>query len=114
MATQSFKFFTPRDKPKKRGPRQHKKSLNIKREASSKRNEGTRTRLIMNSLIRIVTNKADELAIQYNKTKDPALRRSGIELVRSLGNCQPYDNETSDTILRSPPGLRKKPHHQIK
>ena len=28
MAKQSFKFFTPRDKPKKRGPRQHKKSLN--------------------------------------------------------------------------------------
>ena len=28
VAKQSFKFFTPRDKPKKRGPRQHKKSLN--------------------------------------------------------------------------------------
>ena len=30
MAKQSFKFFTPRDKPKKRGPRQHKKNLNKK------------------------------------------------------------------------------------
>ena len=28
MAKQSFKYFTPRDKPKKRGPRQHKKSKN--------------------------------------------------------------------------------------
>jgi len=28
MARQSFKFFTPRDKPKKRGPRHHKKSQN--------------------------------------------------------------------------------------
>ena len=28
MAKQSFKFYTPRDKPKKKGPRQHKKSLN--------------------------------------------------------------------------------------
>ena len=28
VAKQSFKYFTPRDKPKKRGPRQHKKSLN--------------------------------------------------------------------------------------
>ena len=28
MAKQSFKHFTPRDKPKKRGPRQHKKNLN--------------------------------------------------------------------------------------
>ena len=28
VAKQSFKYFTPRDKPRKRGPRQHKKSLN--------------------------------------------------------------------------------------
>ena len=27
MARISFKYFTPRDKPKKRGPRQHKKNL---------------------------------------------------------------------------------------
>jgi len=42
MAKQSFKFFTPRDKPKKRGPRQHKKSLNKseKRQKSLKRYKG--------------------------------------------------------------------------
>ena len=28
VAKQRFTHFTPRDKPKKRGPRQHKKSLN--------------------------------------------------------------------------------------
>ena len=28
MARQSFKFFTPRDKPKKRDARQHKKNKN--------------------------------------------------------------------------------------
>ncbi len=28
MAKQSFKYYTPRDKPPKRGPRQHKKNLN--------------------------------------------------------------------------------------
>ena len=28
VAKQSFKHFTPRDKPKKRGPRQHKKNKN--------------------------------------------------------------------------------------
>ena len=28
MAKQSFKYFTARDRPKKRGPGQHKKSLN--------------------------------------------------------------------------------------
>ncbi len=42
MARQSFKFFTPRDKPKKRGPRQHKKSLNKseKRQKRTKRYKG--------------------------------------------------------------------------
>ena len=28
VAKQSFKFYTPRDKPKKRGPRAHKNSQN--------------------------------------------------------------------------------------
>ena len=42
MAKQSFKYFTPRDKPKKRGPRQHKKSLNKneKRQKNTKRYKG--------------------------------------------------------------------------
>ena len=42
MAKQSFKFFTPRDKPKKRGPRKHKKSLNKseKRQKRTKRYKG--------------------------------------------------------------------------
>ena len=42
MAKQSFKFFTPRDKPKKRGPRQHKKNKNKqeKRQKSQKRYKG--------------------------------------------------------------------------
>ena len=42
MAKQSFKYFTPRDKPKKRGPRQHKKSLSKgeKRQKRLKRYKG--------------------------------------------------------------------------
>ena len=42
MAKQSFKFYTPRDKPKKRGPRQHKKSLNKneKRQKRTRRYKG--------------------------------------------------------------------------
>ena len=42
MARQSFKFFTPRDKPKKRGPRKHKKSQNKseKRQKRQKRYKG--------------------------------------------------------------------------
>mgnify|MGYP006906900979 FL=1 len=64
--------------------------------------------------MRVISNKADELAVEYNKTKDSGLRDQWFKLVSSLGNSQPYDNETSDTILRSPLGLRKKPRHQIK
>tara|TARA_R110000744_G_scaffold87582_1_gene170982 strand:- start:383 stop:523 length:141 start_codon:yes stop_codon:yes gene_type:complete len=37
MAKQSFKFYTPRDKPKKRGARQHKKSLNKSEKRQKKR-----------------------------------------------------------------------------
>ena len=44
MAKQSFKFFTPRDKPKKRGPRQHKKNKN-KAEKSAKNKTDTKARV---------------------------------------------------------------------
>jgi len=37
MAKQSFKYYTPRDKPKKRGPRQHKKNLNKAEKHQQKR-----------------------------------------------------------------------------
>ena len=42
MAKQKFTHFVPRDKPKKRGPRQHKKSLNKseKRQKNTKRYKG--------------------------------------------------------------------------
>ena len=36
MAKQKFTHFIPRDKPKKRGPRQHKKSLNKNEKRSHK------------------------------------------------------------------------------
>ena len=36
MAKQSFKYFTPRDKPKKRGARAHKKSQNKQEKTSEK------------------------------------------------------------------------------
>jgi len=42
MAKVKFTHFTPRDRPKKRGPRQHKKNLNKaeKRQKSQKRYKG--------------------------------------------------------------------------
>ena len=61
-----------------------------------------------------ITKEADKIAIEYNKTKDSGLRDQWFKLVSSLRNFQPSHNETSDTVLCSPPGLRKKPHHQIK
>ena len=54
MARQSFKFFTPRDKPKKRGPRQHKKSLNKseKRQKKDRKNkEDTKARVDKDNII---------------------------------------------------------------
>jgi len=38
----------------------------------------------MNSLIRVITNKADELARQYNKTKDPGIRDQWYKLLKTL------------------------------
>ena len=42
MAKRTFKHFTPRDKPKKRGPRQHKKNKNKheKRQKRTRRYKG--------------------------------------------------------------------------
>ena len=39
MAKQSFKFFTPRDKPKKSGARQHKKNQNKGERETSKKTD---------------------------------------------------------------------------
>jgi hypothetical protein len=51
--------------------------------------------------IKIITKKADELAVQYNKTKDPSLRTQWFELVSSL-EPPPSHIQTSDTILKPP------------
>ena len=56
----------------------------------------------INKMIKQITLKADELARQYNKTKDPALREEWYRVVRSLDNFQPLHNETSDIVLKPP------------
>ena len=60
MARQSFKYYTPRDKPKKRGPRKHKKSLNKseKRQKNTKRykGQGWQTSSSILYIIQITTN----------------------------------------------------------
>ena len=59
-------------------------------------------------VIEKISREADKIAIEYNKTKDSGLRDQWFKLVSSLRNFELYDTETSDTILSSPPGLRKK------
>ena len=54
------------------------------------------------NLLDIRAKDLDKLAVEYNKTKDPALREEWYRLVRSLDNFQPSHNEISDTILRPP------------
>ena len=49
-----------------------------------------------------ISKKADELAKQYNKTKDPSLREKWYQVVRFLDNFQFSHNETLDTILKPP------------
>ena len=46
MAKQKFTHYIPRDKPKKRGPRQHKKNLNknVKRQKKLTRYKGQGSR----------------------------------------------------------------------
>jgi hypothetical protein len=53
-------------------------------------------------IIKNITVKADELSRQYNKTKDPLIWEKWYQVVRSLDNFQPYDNETLDIILKPP------------
>ena len=65
-------------------------------------------------IIRNITAKADALAVEYNKTKDPGLREQWFKLVSSLDNLKPSHTETSDTILKPPPGLFEKRHRRIK
>ena len=58
--------------------------------------------------MRVISNKADELAVEYNKTKDSGLRDQWFKLVSSFDNLKLSHTETSEKVLRSPPGLRKK------
>ncbi len=65
-------------------------------------------------MIKQITLKADELARQYNKTKDPALREEWYRVVRSLDNFQSSHNETSDIILKPPQQVVQKARHRTR
>ena len=69
-----------------------------------------------NVVLRNITNKADDLAREYNKTKDPGLREQWFKLVRSfpLDNLKLSHKETSDIILKTPQDWPKTPDHRTK
>jgi len=46
--------------------------------------------------MRVITNKADELARQYNKTKDPGLREQWFNLLKQIPQ-EPLDYQSSRT-----------------
>ena len=62
-------------------------------------------------IIKNITDKADALAVKYNKTKDPLIREEWFQLVRSLDSFQPSHNKTWDTILKPPPQVAQKVRH---
>ena len=65
-------------------------------------------------IIKNIIDKADALAAEYDKTKDPLIREEWFQLVRSLDNSEFCDNEILDTILKPPLPARRKVHHRIK
>ena len=65
------------------------------------------------NLLDIRAKDLDKLAVEYNKTKDPALREEWYRLVKSL--CYPSSHkQTLDTILKPPPPALQKVHRRIK
>ena len=71
MARQKFVHFVPRPKPRKR-PGIHKKER-IK---------------MKNVILKNITDKADELARLYNKTKDPKYKEEWYKILKEI----PIDN----------------------
>ena len=67
MARQKFVHFVPRPKPRKR-PGIHKKRKNKDEKRDFKK----------------YTDKADELARKYNRTKDPKIKEEWYKLIKSL------------------------------
>jgi len=41
------------------------------------------------NILKNITDKADELAVQYNKTKDPGIRDQWYKLIKTVSQIQP-------------------------
>ncbi len=60
------------------------------------------------------TQQLDDLAIEYNKYKDPEIKAKWFSLVRRAQEFLPSHTQTSDTILAFRQHWRQKPYRQIK
>ena len=65
-------------------------------------------------IIKNITDKADVLAVKYNKTKDPLIREEWFQMVRSLDNFQPLNNETLEIIPKPLLQVAQKVRHHTK
>ena len=65
------------------------------------------------NLLDIKAKDLDKLAVEYNKTKDPLIRKEWFRLVRSLYYPSSH-KQTLDTILKPPPPALQKVRHHIK
>jgi hypothetical protein len=86
MAKQKFTHFVPRAKPRKR-PGRHKKRLNKSRKKTTERISMSRIMVLEK-----ISREADELARQYNKTKDSGLRDQWYELIKKVSQVDPKDH----------------------
>ena len=60
-----------------------------------------------NVVLKNITDKADALAREYNRTKDPKLKAQWFSLVSSV-EPPPSHIQTSVTVLKTPPDLLQK------
>jgi hypothetical protein len=86
MAKQKFVHYVPRPKPRKR-PGRHKKKIKQTRKKTTERI--SMSRIIV---LEKISREADELARQYNKTKDSGLRDQWYELIKKVSQVDPKDH----------------------
>tara|TARA_R110002020_G_scaffold333048_5_gene548479 strand:- start:345 stop:542 length:198 start_codon:yes stop_codon:yes gene_type:complete len=63
-----------------------------------------------NVILKNITDKADKLAIEYNKTKDPKLKAQWFSLVSSVEPLL-YRKQILDTTLKTLLDQQQKHHH---
>jgi len=65
-------------------------------------------------IIKNITDKADALAVEYDKTKDPLIREEWYRVVRSLDSLKPFDKNILHKVPMLLPDQLQKSRHQTK